>query len=77
MVVCDDRPYQGPLMDIEGEDSMPRNYSGRGGTVPDPHSLWCAIQSERMTDVWRAHAERHHEVRKIVPQLMEAACCTC
>lgn len=77
VVVCDDRPYQGPMLDMEGEEAMPRNYSGRGGATPDVESVLRVVKSERMTTVWRAHAERHHDVRQIVPQLLEAACCTC
>ncbi len=75
VVVCDDRPYQGPLMDI-GSDAMRRNYSGRGGVTPTPDAMVAEVRKLWPLSGWREYAESHHDVRKVVPQLLEAACCT-
>jgi len=76
VLVCDDRPYQGPLMDYTST-AMLRNYSGRFGEVPDELSLAPRIEQAMGAPGWRLYAERHHDVREIVPQLLEAACSTC
>lgn len=78
VVICDHRSaYQGPLMDGFLGDAMTRNYSGRGGCAPDPSSLEAEVRDAISCGSPREHAEFHHDVRKIVPQLLEAACCTC
>jgi len=78
VVICDNRSaYQGQLLDPDLEGAMTRNYSGRGGILPTPENVAEAVL-EAMTDGPRRDWVReHHDVREIVPQLLEAACCTC
>jgi hypothetical protein len=77
VVICDERPYQGPLLDEDAIGAMRRNYSGRGGQFPGIWSLADVVNEAKRRGSMRAHAEQHHDVRKIVPHLLEAACCTC
>lgn len=78
VVLCDNRSaYQGPLLDPDLCGAMQRNYSGRGGIVPTPENVAEAVL-EAMTDgSRRGWVLAHHDVRDIVPQLLEAACSTC
>jgi hypothetical protein len=76
-VICDHRSaYQGPLLDVSAL-SMIRNYSGRGGVVPTPELVAAAVRGVIGKGGWREQAAGLHDVREIVPQLLEAACCTC
>jgi hypothetical protein len=76
VVICDHRSaYQGPLLDLDTFGAMERNYSGRGGIEPTPTWLRVAVKkSMGMQAQMREHVERHHDVRVIVDQLLEAAC---
>jgi hypothetical protein len=74
VVICDDRNYQGPLLDPDTLGAMQRNYSGRGGVVPTVPLLTGAIELAIAAGSRRAHVETHHDVRDVVDQLL---CCTC
>lgn len=74
VVLCDHRSaYQGPLMDLDIEHAMTRNYSGRGGIVPTPENTLDAIAASMTARGMRNHVEQHHDVREIVDQLVEFA----
>ena len=73
VVICDDRNYQGPLLDSDTLGSMHRNYSGRGGLVPTAELVRCAIDKAIDRGSLRTHAKENHDVRKIVDQLLETA----
>ncbi|WP_420465619.1 glycosyltransferase [Panacagrimonas sp.] len=74
VVICDDRHYQGPLLDPDTFGAMARNYSGRGGGEPTEDSLRAAIiHAMDRQHLFRAHAELHHDVRDVVRQILEAA----
>lgn len=77
VVICDDRPYQGPLMDRDIGHAMTRNYSGRGGVVPDAQVVADAVRDALSWGDDLGHVRAAHDVRKIVPRLLEAACSTC
>lgn len=70
VVICDDRDYQGPLLDPDTLGSMCRNYSGRGGVVPELPVVVEAIEQAIETGSRRAHVEAHHDVRHIVSELL-------
>lgn len=71
LVVADCRPYQGPLLDPLTLDAMRRNYSGRGGHVPDPPSMLLSINRAMQAGSYRKHAERNHDVKEITEELLE------
>ena len=74
VVICDDRPYQGPLLAPFGTEQMKQNYSGRGGVVPNPTSVQQAIEDAvKNRSATLAHVRQHHDSRKIVEALMGAA----
>lgn len=76
VVIADDRPYQGPLMDPDTFGSMVRNYSGRGGFVPTRPTLKQQIMKEVTTSSKnqpRQHVIAHHDVRDIVRTLLTVA----
>ena len=74
VVLCDHRSsYQGPLMDLDIDSAMKRNYSGRGGVVPKIENLRQAIDDAMEVGDLRAHVEQYHDVRKVVDQLLEIA----
>lgn len=78
VVLCDSRSaYQGPLLDPDVCGAMQRNYSGRGGIVPTPENVAEAVLEAMAEGSRRDWVLAHHDVRDIVPQLLEAACCTC
>ena len=70
VVIADDRPYQGPLFDPDPLGSMTRNYSGRGGRTANKSELQLGIARAIQRGSLRAHAERHHNVRDIVQELL-------
>lgn len=70
VVIADDRPYQGPLLDPDTLGAMARNYSGRGGVRPSAESMRRAIDAALELGSLRAHAEQHHDVRQVVEQLL-------
>lgn len=73
VVVCDERHYQGPLMDADPFGAMHRNYSGRGGVAPDEESLRAAIlRAMDRRHLFRAHAELHHDASAVARQILEA-----
>lgn len=74
VVIADDREYQGPLLDPDTVGAMARNYSGRGGIVPSLNDMKQAIAAALDRGSLRAHAEKHHDVRKIAEELL---CCNC
>lgn len=79
VVICDDRHYQGPLL-ASALVGMARNYSGRGGEVPTVENVTAAVVlAKSLGSDWRGHAELHHDVQRIVPQLLAeaGACSTC
>lgn len=74
VVICDDRPYQGPLLDPDVMGSMTRNYSGRGGVIPNAVLMIAAIERAMVRGSLRKHVEQHHDARQIVQELL---CYTC
>lgn len=74
VVICDDRPYQGPLLDADTLGAMARNYSGRGGATPTPANVAEAVQHAMGGGSLRHHVEAHHDARKVTAQLLELAC---
>lgn len=70
VVIADHRGYQGPLLSLDTEGQMARNYSGRGGEAPTRESLDQAIDAAIERGSLRAHAEKHHDVRQIVDGLL-------
>lgn len=71
VVICDNRSrYQPPLMDMDIEGSMTRNYSGRGGVMPDARHLLYACQEAMDRGSLRGHVTQHHDSRKIAQQLL-------
>jgi hypothetical protein len=75
VVICDHRSaYQGPLMDLDIQGAMTRNYSGRGGVVPIMENVKRAIDSV-MTNGFpmRNHVLKYHDSKNIVDQLLELA----
>lgn len=78
VVICDNRSaYQGPLLDPYPRSAMARNYSGRGGVAPTPENVADAVVEAMAAGSMRDWVAEHHDVRDIVPQLLEAACSTC
>ncbi len=72
VIICDHRSaYQGPLMDLDIEGAMTRNYSGRGGIVPTIENVMKAIDSAMWEKPMREHVFKHHNVKNIVDQLLE------
>jgi hypothetical protein len=72
VVICDHRSaYQGPLMDLDTQGAMARNYSGRGGITPTMENVMQAIDSAMSADPLRHHVLDHHNVKNIVDQLLE------
>jgi glycosyltransferase involved in cell wall biosynthesis len=71
VVIADDRPYQGPLLDPDPIGAMTRNYSGRGGFVPTREAMRQAIEAAR-GDL-RAHVEAHHDVRRVTARILECS----
>lgn len=74
VVICDDRPYQGPLMGMSLAAQMTENYSGRAGIVPTRENVPGAIMAAIARGSLRGHVETHHDVRRVVAQLLDAAC---
>lgn len=70
VVIADDRKYQGPLFDPDPVGAMTRNYSGRGGRPATRSELQLGIGRAIQRGCLRAHAERHHNVREIVRELL-------
>ena len=72
LVICDHRSaYQGALLDgSPPEETMRRNYSGRGGCAPDPRTVTAAIKLAMGSDVWRSHVVKHHDASKIAEGLL-------
>jgi hypothetical protein len=74
VVICDGRPYQGPLLAPFGAEQMVQNYSGRGGTVPDVESVFSTVQDAIANrDAALAHVREHHDAGNVVEALMAAA----
>jgi len=74
VVLCDHRSaYQGPLMDLDIESAMTRNYSGRGGTAPTVENVRQAIESAMESKTLRDHVIKHHRVEDTVDQLLGVA----
>lgn len=75
VVICDNRSaYQGPLLDPDLEGARARNYSGRGGIAPTPENVAEAVLEAMAAGSRRDWVQAHHDVREIVPRLLEAAC---
>lgn len=70
VVICDDRTYQGPLLDTDTLGAMRRNYSGRGGVAPTEQNVSQAVQAAIERGSLRAHAEAFHDVRFITEKLL-------
>jgi hypothetical protein len=74
VVICDHRSaYQGPLMDLDIDGSMTRNYSGRGGETPTIENVRAAIEHAIDSGGKREHVLKHHDVRHVVDQLLAMA----
>lgn len=77
VVICDHRSaYQNALLDPDTLGAMTRNYSGRGGFEPQLEGTMETIRLAMKQGSLRWHVEANHDVRRIVPQLLEAACST-
>lgn len=70
VVLCDDRPYQGPLLDTDIDSAMYRNYSGRGGVVPDQALLTATIRLALARGSLREHVETWHDARTITDEIL-------
>jgi glycosyltransferase involved in cell wall biosynthesis len=71
VVICDHRiAYQGPLLDPDTLGAMARNYSGRGGVTPTPANVAEAVQHAMGVGSLRHHVEAHHDVRKVVGEIL-------
>ena len=75
VVICDNRKYQGPLLDPDTLGAMARNYSGRGGVVPTPANVAEAVQRAMGAGSLRSHVEAHHDARAVTQQILEAMAC--
>lgn len=75
VVICDDRRYQGPLLDPDTTGAMARNYSGRGGVVPTPENVAEAVQHATGVGSLRRHVEAHHDARAVTQQILELLTC--
>ena len=75
VVIADDRPYQGPLLDTDTLGAMARNYSGRGGVVPTPEWMRDVIGVARERGSLRAHAEAHHDAREVTARILDCLRC--
>lgn len=76
VMICDHRaPYQGPLMDFHTEESIARNYSGRGGAEPDAFDLGFALAMALDWGRMRYWVEAFHDARKIAAALLVEASC--
>ena len=74
VVLCDHRSsYQPPLMNLNIKQSMLQNYSGRGGIEPNHENLKAAISQAIDQGSQRDHVLKHHNVKDITDQLLEAA----
>lgn len=70
VVIYDHRAaYQGPLL-AEFDGQMEKSYSGRGGIEPGMRDVMAATEKAIERGSRRAHVEEHHDVRKIVEQLL-------
>ena len=68
-VIYDHRStYQGPLLDTDLRRQMANSYSGRGGVEPD---LDMVVEAARTAWSNRDWVEEHHDVRRIVSELIE------
>lgn len=71
VVICDDRPYQGPLLHTGiMMEAMRRNYSGRGGVIPTINAARAAIDHAIRVGTFRWHVEAYHDVRRIAAELL-------
>lgn len=73
VVIVDDRNYQGPLLDPDTLGSMARNYSGRGGVVPNAENVGAAISQAMAAGSLRDHVLAHHDVAGVVKELFKWA----
>ncbi len=74
VVICDNRKYQGALLDFDAIGSMRRNYSGRGGVFPAAGTIVQAAQKAIAVGSLRAHAEAHHDSRAITKEVLCLLC---
>lgn len=70
VVIADDRPYQGPLLDPDTTGAMARNYSGRGGIPATADAMRREIGVALRRGSLRAHAEQHHDVRRLTAEIL-------
>lgn len=70
VVIADDRPYQGPLLDPDTLGAMRRNYSGRGGVRPDATVLMAALEAAIGKGSQRSHVVQYHDVRNVIKELL-------
>jgi hypothetical protein len=70
VVICDDRGYQGPLLDMDTTGAMRRNYSGRGGVMPNRPMLTEAVHKAIRRGSLVKHVQEHHDSRKVAEQLL-------
>lgn len=73
VVIVDNREYQGPLIDPDTLGSMARNYSGRGGVIPNAKNVSEAISQAMVTGSLRHHVLAHHDVSTIAGELFDVA----
>lgn len=73
VVICDDRHYQGPLLDSDTLGAMKRNYSGRGGVTPTLKNIQQAVIQAIAKGSLRSHVEQYHDASKITAQLLAEA----
>jgi len=73
VVICDDRHYQGALLDTDTLGSMQRNYSGRGGVEPTANRIKTAIENAMVRGDFLDHIKAQHDVGVVVDKLLDAA----
>lgn len=71
VVIADDRPYQGPLLDVDIHHAMTENYSGRGGVAANSRLLADAIASAQ---THQDHALKFHDSAKITRDILCLLC---
>jgi len=70
VVLADERPYQGPLLDPDPVGAMTRNYSGRGGVKATPEALSAALAAAQARGSLRPHVVWHHDARQIAREVL-------
>lgn len=73
VIVADERSYNGKALMATDRGTMQHNYSGRGGIEATPERIESAIKMRGAIAPQREHVFQHHDVRKIVTELLAVA----